>query len=461
MDRLGLYWKNATADVLGEGHGVSEMDLRQLAPRLKSLIKQAADDRKAGKSPYRELPYDEEMVDAINSEVEHFRDRCESLIVLGIGGSAQGSIALQDALNPRTYNVMSERVRTGPQLFVIDSADPDQVKAVADLVAPRLKKTILNVISRSGETVETAAQFFYFRDLLQGKLGKKYGDNILAITGAAGPLRQIATAEGYRTLALREGVSGRLSILSAAGLFSAAICGTDIDAILEGARDMDKRCKDPDPLANPAALLAALHYLFLAKGKTLNVMMPFATALQSLADWFCQLWPAGGQSAATGLGGPTAIAAAGVSDFHAQAKLHLEGPADKLITFLEVERFGQKLTIPPPPKEAAALQYVSGSNFQALTLAGKMAAEHLLREGGRPTITVVFPTISPQTVGQFVCLYEVAAGYLAALLETGTDDGPPAAHVRDATAALMGRAEMADLAKKIQASAKRDSKFLL
>jgi hypothetical protein len=84
MDRISLYYKNATADAVGDKHGVTDKELASLAPRIKDLTKQMADDRKAGRLKYRDLPYDEEMLDAVNSQVEHFRDRCEVLIVLGI-----------------------------------------------------------------------------------------------------------------------------------------------------------------------------------------------------------------------------------------------------------------------------------------------------------------------------------------------------------------------------------------
>jgi glucose-6-phosphate isomerase len=194
MDRISLYWKNATSDAVGARHGVSEQELKSLAPRIKDLTKAMNDERKAGKLRYRDLPYDEEMIDSVHTEVEHFRDRCEVLVVLGIGGSALGNIALQNALNPYTYNLMSDRTRNGPQLFVLDNVDPDVLKSVVDLIAPKIKKTIVNVISKSGETAETAAQFILFRDLLQQKLGKRYKENILATTDPSGGISHAGSA---------------------------------------------------------------------------------------------------------------------------------------------------------------------------------------------------------------------------------------------------------------------------
>jgi len=291
MDRIGLYYKNATSDAVGEKHGVTEKELKAIAPRIKDLTRQFNEERKAGQKKYRDLPFDDEMADAIKKEVEHFRDRCDVLIVLGIGGSALGNIALQNALNPYTYNLMSDRNRNGPVVFVLDNVDPDVIKSVVEFVTPKLKKTIINVVSKSGETAETAAQFILFRDLLKAKLGKNYKDNILATTDAKeGTLRKIVVAEGYRTLDVPEGVGGRFSVLSAVGLFSAAITGIDIDAVLAGAAAMDKRVKDPDLFTNPAAMIAAISFILNGRGKPMSVMMPYSTSLYSLADWYRQLW---------------------------------------------------------------------------------------------------------------------------------------------------------------------------
>jgi len=467
MDRISLYWKNATAEAVGEKHGVSDKDLKQIAPRIKNLTKQMNEDRKAGNLRYRDLPYDEEMVDSIHREVEHFRDRCEVLIVLGIGGSALGNIALQNALNPWTYNLMSDRTRNGPQLFVLDNVDPDQVRAVVDLVAPKIKKTIVNVVSKSGETAETAAQFILFRDLLQQKLGKKYVENIIATTDAkGGTLREIANAEGYRTLEVPEGVGGRFTVMSAVGLFSAAMCGIDVDALLEGAADMDERLKSGDLMTNPAAMLAAVNFILNGKGKTMSVMMPYSTSLYSLADWFRQLWAEslGKQNGLTKknvFAGQTPIKALGTTDQHSQVQLYREGPNDKIITFLEVERFSQKLAIPQAFKDVKTLQYLPGSTLQSLINSEKLATEYALLESQRPTMTVVLPQISAQTVGQFLYMYEAAVSYMGGLFEINTYDQPAVQLGKDATYALMGKDGYGELAKKIQAVSKRDKKFLL
>lgn len=468
MDRISLYWKNATADAVGDKHGITDRELKDLAPRIKDITKLMNDERKAGRLKYRDLPYDDDMVDAVQKEVEHFRDRCDVLLVLGIGGSALGNTALQSALNPYTYNLMSDRTRTGPQVFVLDNVDPDQIKSVVELITPKLKKTIVNVISKSGETAETASQFILFRDLLASKLGKKHSENILATTDpSGGTLREIAKQEGYRTLEVPDGVGGRFSVLSAVGLFSAAICGIDTDALLSGAADMDKRLKEPDLLKNPAAMIAAIHYALNKRGKPMSVMMPYSTSLYYLADWFRQLWAesTGKKFSLDGkkevFAGQTPIKALGTTDQHSQVQLYREGPNDKLITFLEVERFGTKLAIPSSMKQVKSLAYLAGSNFQTLINAEKLGTEYALLESQRPTMTIQFPQISPETVGQFLYLYEVAVSYMGALLGINTYDQPAVQLGKDATYALMGKDGFADLNKSIQAVAKRDKKFVI
>ena len=467
MDQISLYWKNATAEAVTDKHGVTDKELKAIAPQIKDLTKQFNDERKAGKKKYRDLPYDDDMIDAVHKEVEHFRDRCEVLIVLGIGGSALGNIALQSALNPYTYNLMSDRTRNGPQLFVLDNVDPDQIKSVIDVITPKIKKTIINVVSKSGETAETASQFILFRDLLQSKLGKKYKDNILATTDpSGGTLREICKEEGYRTLEVPDGVGGRFSVLSAVGLFSAAMCGIDVDALMEGARAMDKRVKDGDVMKNPAALIAAVSYILNEKGKVMSVMMPYSTSLYFLGDWFRQLWAESlgkqdGLKKKNVFAGQTPIKALGATDQHSQVQLYREGPNDKLITFLEVERFTTKLAIPESMKGVDTLAYLAGRNFQTLINSEKLGTEYALLESKRPTMTVLFPHISANTVGQFIYMYETAVSYMGGLMDINTYDQPAVQLGKDATYALMGKKGFDELAKKIQPVAKRDSKFLV
>jgi glucose-6-phosphate isomerase len=217
---------------------------------------------------------------------------------------------------------------------------------------------------------------------------------------------------------------------------------------------------------NPAAMIAAIHYILNKRAKPMSVMMPYSTRLYYLADWFRQLWAESlgkrdGLKKKNVYTGQTPIKALGTTDQHSQVQLYREGPNDKLITFLEVERFGTKLTIPSSMKNVETLAYLADSNFQTLINSEKLATEYALMESQRPTMTVVFPQITPEAVGQFLYLYEVAVSYMGEMLEINTYDQPAVQLGKDATYALMGKKGFDELAKKIQAVAKRDKGYLI
>ena len=273
--QIKLYYKNVTAEIIGGEHGITPEQLKQLAEKTSPLIARLNKERKQGKAPYRDLPFNEQTPQQVKELVAETKDTCENLVVLGIGGSALGNIALQTALNPYMYNIDDKR-RTGPRLFVFDNIDPPQFASFLDWVGDKLDRTIFNVISKSGRTAETASQFMIVRQVLTDKFGPEGLKNqVVATTDPKeGTLRKIVDDENLHSLEVPQGVGGRFSVLSSVGLFSAAMCGIDIDSLLEGARDMDKIVSSKDFYKNPAALNAAINYHFYNQGKKISVMMP-------------------------------------------------------------------------------------------------------------------------------------------------------------------------------------------
>jgi glucose-6-phosphate isomerase len=379
------------------------------------------------------------------------------MVVLGIGGSALGNIALQSALNPATYNLLpaggGAGQRKGPRLFVVDNVDPAYFGGVlrfCEASPGGLKGTLFNVISKSGETAETAAQFMVIRDLLKRALGAAYKDNIVAVTDPkAGTMRKICDSEGFATLPVPEGVGGRFSVLSPVGLFSATMCGIDIDALLDGAASMDKPTTRPELAQNPAAMLAFLLVeLGRAKGKPNHVMMPYANALYLLADWFRQLWAEslGKQVDLTGetvFAGFTPIKALGTTDQHSQVQLYREGPNDKVFCLVEVESFeaagaGGDVTI-PTGLGVDAIKYLEGKSMTALLNAEKRATEYALVESQRPNLTIKWPRIDAFHVGAFIYLWEMVTAYAGLMLNIDAYNQPAVETGKVATFGLMGR----------------------
>ena len=264
-----------------------------------------------------------------------------------------GGIAVTEALLKPYWNLLTPEQRNNfPRIFFLDNIDPDNMNGLLEMLD--LKKTLVNVITKSGSTAETMSQFMILKDRLEKALGEdEYRKNVVATTDKqTGVLSQIAEQEGYKTFVVPDDVGGRFSVFSAVGLLPFALVGIDIDEIVNGIKDMDLALKNTDVHQNIAAQNALIQYLMdVKKGKNLSVMMPYSSRLKYVSDWYAQLW-------AESLGknedlqgnhvhvGQTPIKALGATDQHSQIQLYNEGPNDKIINFIRVEEFDTTLEIP-------------------------------------------------------------------------------------------------------------------
>jgi glucose-6-phosphate isomerase len=451
---LTLDYANCLADRVGSSHGLDPALLDaagEAATGIASCTRKLASTRGTGWERWRELAFEpmrSEHLSAVKAAAANCKGRFDTMVVLGIGGSALGNIALQGALNPSTYNLLDPAKRSGPRMFVVDNVDPAYFGGVLEMCAAQpggLQRTLFNVISKSGETAETAAQFMVIRERLKAILGKDHAANVVAVTDPRkGTMRQICEREGYVTLPVPDGVGGRFSVLSPVGLFSAAMCGGDIDALLDGAASMDALCSRPELAKNPAAMLAFLLVeLGQTKGKTNHVLMPYANGLYLLADWYRQLWAEslGKQKDLQGntvYAGFTPIKALGTTDQHSQVQLYREGPNDKVLGLVEVEKHAMDVTI-PSGLGVDALKYLEGQKMSVLLAAEKRATEYALVESERPNFTIRFPQIDAFHVGQFIQLWQVTTAYAGLLLGIDAYDQPAVELGKQATFGLMGR----------------------
>ncbi len=431
---------------IGGKHGLAPAELKRGQPAVAALVETIERQRGQKLHRYRDLPSDKAMLAEVKQAAAARKGKFENLVVLGIGGSALGNTALQTALNPPYYNLLPPRQRRGPRLFVMDNVDPVQFANMLEALCGGLRKTLFNVISKSGETAETTAQFLIVRDLLKRRLGAAaLRRNVLVTTDPqSGTMRELADAEGYETLSVPPGVGGRWSVLSAVGLFSAAMCGIDVAGLLAGARTMEERVGLRDVARNPAATLAQVLHAFYVRGKRLHVLMPYSYQLKDLADWYRQLWAESlgkcrdldGQPTIVG---PTPIRALGATDQHSQVQLYREGPNDKVFIFLQVERFAADVRIPKSAGVPEAMGYLGGSTLGKLLNAEKLATECALAASQRPCLTIRFPRIDAATVGQFIMLWEATTTIMAGLLNVDAYDQPAVQLGKEYTFALMGR----------------------
>ena len=454
-----LDFANMMSERLGAKQGLKASQLNALKGALGSADRALKLARTTGKLPFFNLPYEKKHIGEIKAVAAAGKGKFETFIGLGIGGSALGNACLHSALNHFHHNELTPKQRKGlPRIYVPDNVDPDRMNALFDIV--NLKKTVVNVITKSGNTAETMSQFMVIVDRLTKAVGKKNLPKHLIVTTdkEKGNLRDIARELGLMTFEVPDGVGGRFSVLTPVGLLSAAFSGIDIDELLAGAAAMDKRCNNPDMWKNPAMLFASLMYIAAEEqGKNVHVMMPYSNRLYLLADWFRQLWAESLGKRVNRKGkvvncGPTPVKALGATDQHSQVQLYVEGPFDKVTCFLRVESFERDLAIPKLFKDKDGIAYLGGQTFGTLLNAEQQATEVALTQNQRSNMTLKVPAVNAFTLGQLIYLLEVATAYAGELYNIDAFDQPGVEAGKIATYALMGKKGFEAKRREIESS---------
>jgi len=393
-----------------------------------------ASDRNAGILGFYDLPgQDTRHILDFNEKLD---PKFDTMVVLGIGGSALGNRALYSAL--KTERELPRR------LFVYDNVDPVLLHEILGQI--NLETTIFNVITKSGMTAETMAGYMILADLVKKRFPDDYTRRIIITTDREkGFLRQVIKHGGYPSFVVPDNVGGRFSVLTDVGLVSSAFTGMDISELLKGAADMRERCAELDIDNNPAYLNGLLHFLYFREGKNISVMMPYSNSLYDLADWYRQLWAEslGKRYDVRGreiLVGQTPVKALGTTDQHSQVQLYTEGPNDKVFTFLTVENFVHDYEIPNLHPDRGEVSYLGGRKLSELLNAERLATEIALTKAHRPNANIVFPAIDEYHLGQFIMMYEIQTIFTGKLLHVNPLDQPGVEAGKIATYALMGKA---------------------
>jgi glucose-6-phosphate isomerase len=416
-----------------------------LAASADAFAKAVADvnaRRAAGTLGFPELPENTALRTALRADALASRAEIDDVILCGIGGSALGPNMLRSALCPPRWNELDIAARGGwPRLHVMDNVDPVSMGALFDRV--NLKRSRVLVISKSGGTAETMSQYLVVREMLQ-KLGSDWPKKVLRfITDPEkGVLRAIAKTDGIVTYDIPSSVGGRFSVLSAVGLAPAAFIGIDIDALCSGAAAMRVRCEHTELAQNPAGVFAVLQHAHdRTNGRQIHVLMPYADALRDVANWFVQLWaeslgkvlPSGGHV------GPTPLPALGATDQHAQVQNFMEGPHDKTVTFIAVEKFARDITIPSLHSDFPDLAYLGGNTIGALLDAERRATAGALASSGRPNGVLTIPMVDAHHLGELIMLFEFATAFAGALYGIDAYNQPGVELGKQFTYGIFGR----------------------
>ncbi len=437
MDRLALDVNGCFDPAAG---GVERKDLDALAPAARSAFEGFEARRRAGEIGFADLPKDGATSEACLGLAKELSGRFENLLVLGIGGSSLGGRAVVSALCHPFHNLLPRERRAGMRVFFPDNSDPATFEALLGTLD--LADTCFATVTKSGGTAETMSQHLALRERCLARFGEEgYRERCVVVTDPAkGALHAIARAERLRALPVPANVGGRFSALSAVGLLPAAAVGVDLSALLAGAASMEARCRSASLHENPALLYAAaLHLLDVRKGRRIHVLMPYADALRELGDWFVQLW-------AESLGkkpdvGPTPFRAVGATDQHSSLQLMMEGPHDKVVTFVRVARprADLVLSVPDAYRAHAEIAYLHGHTLGELIDAERRSTDAALRRAGRPTATLQLPRLDARSVGEVLMLLELATAYAGGLYGVNAFDQPGVEASKRYTQGLLGR----------------------
>ncbi len=386
--------------------------IRALSPRLDGLRRELRDWRRGEPFSFYHLPFADETR-AIRERAARITQRFARTMVLGIGGSSLGGEMLVRNLGNATHPVR-----------FFDNIDPS---TLAELERIDWRSSALLVISKSGNTAETLAQFLSLLPRLEAELGAQLREHVQVVTeNRAGDLAHIATELGIE-IVVHPPVGGRYSVLSVVGLLPAAIAGVDVAALLAGARAMAEECGHDDMLENPAFFNGAAQYLHAECGRRICVFMPYADRLRPLGLWYRQLWAESlGKHDPDGRAcGLTPALAMGVTDQHSQLQLYLDGPDDKQYTLLADPKLGTLgARVPERFSGLPATAPLVGHTTGELLLAEFRATRETLTRHARPNRTILLDTRSAAAIGALILLLELETVVVARLLNIDPFDQP-------------------------------------
>jgi glucose-6-phosphate isomerase len=411
----------------------------------------------SGEIGFPGLPNDQKVASDVARFAAKLRGQMETVVVLGIGGSALGAYALDAAIRgPHPVQVGVDKKH--PRLVVLDNVDPGFIDAALRNLDP--KRCAVCVIAKSGGTAETLSTFMIVHAWMSKAMsGKKLTERIVAVTDAhKGDLLGIAKQEGYPTFYVPANVGGRFSVFSPVGLVPAALIGLDIKKLLRGAAEANTACWSPDLKQNHALLSALVHHaLDTRHAKKIEVVFSYSSYLWASAFWYRQLWAESLGKHVNRRGdvvntGQTPVAALGVTDQHSQVQLYMEGPNDKMITFWTVGHPRAEVKIPSPKqfRKFDSCGYLTGKKLSSLFDAERRATESALTEAHRPNCRWTLPRVDEFTIGAFFQMLEFQTAFAGELYGIDAFDQPGVELGKKLTNGLMGKNGFEEWAKRVR-----------
>ena len=355
-----------------------------------------------------------EFLNEIQAVANTLREKCEVVVVAGIGGSYLGARAVIEGLSNSFAWLVNDK-KNPTILFAGNNIGEDYLYELTSFLKDK-KFGVIN-ISKSGTTTETALAFRLLKKQCEDQRGKEEAkDVIVAVTDAKkGAARTCADKEGYKSFIIPDNVGGRFSVLTPVGLLPIAVAGFDVKQLVAGAADMEKACgKDVAFDENPAAIYAATRQaLYTQAGKKIEIVCNFQPKLHYFAEWWKQLY---GESEGKDQKGIFPAACDFTTDLHSMGQWIQEGERSIFETVISVETPNEKLLFPHDDENLDGLNFLEGKGVDEVNKMAELGTRLAHVDGGVPNILVNVPELNAYYLGQLIYFFEKACG-ISGLLE--------------------------------------------
>lgn len=388
-------------------------------PRVSGALGTVNQRRTAGEYGFIEVLRDRSYLEEVENVVDEV-SWAKTLVVVGVGGSDLGARTIQ--------NVFQQRESRLNVVFHGDSTDPEQIEQLWKKID--LETTVFNIVSKSGQTVETISQYVYWKQKYQEKTHDWQKHFVFTTDPKNGVLHEEADKFGVTTLRIPPEVGGRFSVLTPVGLFPAMAMGVDVRALVDGALQI----VDQDDQRRVAEKLAQTQYQLYMQETKLTAIMPYSIQLEEFARWFRQLWA---ESLGKDDQGILPIQSRGPADQHSQLQFYMQGSPLQSILFLRVNH----RDIPHPILEVdvEAVQYLAKHDFHEIINIEQEASALALFKVGRPSATLSVDRLDEYALGQLFMLFEYSVVCVAEMLGVDAFNQPGVEESKQMMYALLGR----------------------
>lgn len=425
MKNIELKYKNTAL--------VADKEISSAAAELEAYIARLAeaanDEQYAFPESSINLPFDLKARKKIKEMAEQKKSgNLKYIIVAGIGGSNLGALAVYEALYGKIDAFLKNRY---PKIIFADTVSPVLARDIKNILETEINspdEILVNVISKSGTTLETIANFAVIYETLKEKFGD-IAERIVVATDKGSKLWNAAEEKNFSLLEIPKNVGGRYSVFSAAGLFPLTVAGVKTEELLEGSRAMKEICLLNDTEKNPALVSAALLYAYFKKGMKINDNFFFNPELESLGKWYRQLMGESvgkefnekGERANIGI---TPIVSVGSADLHSMGQLYLGGPRDKFTSFVYASEEKNGAAVSGKMEFSGLAERIAGKTFDEIMGAIFGGVKEAYSKKKIPFTEIELFEISPFSLGQYMQFKMIEMMYLAKLLGVNAFDQP-------------------------------------